>query len=1173
MTTRRRPYGPPTRERYERGERLRGALNAILNAAAQEGVADTSLEGAIRYQPLGPVGPGYGAVEPLPMPTPAPVAAPVAMPPMDAGGPMPAPAPSPGGALSLPTAAPMPVAKPTLSQMDPGGLVEAGYDPALADAGRDRGWGTWRWPDFSFGNPFSGERWGRSIQDTLHNLEILDRHIWRPMRQPFIEGLPAASSMPGTINVGIGPNGEVISPATEAMDARRQQLSNIYDQYEDVTGLPPGYWERGDIQQATTPVGLDIAAGFVADPTMLIPPLGVAQQGFRGVRAGANLGGDLAAGALPLRTAGGLHLPPPTGWTAPQYGSPIGPRLVAPGVGETPPMRTLAEFQAAQPGMSDALGQMRARLQQPTEPSGLWTPPIESPPPAAAPVEPLPGPGPATPAAATPPSTMGQQSGLGDDFATNANLGMDMGEGRATAAPLADEGQLRAAEQRRQQLAAGQSQMGGMEAPPQAAAAPVRRIEGNPAQAVIDDDEYDFTIAVMELDDPRLLASHNPGNFAPTPGYPQELQPRDRSSREMQENIAKIQGRFNPNRLLREHHDVRTGVPIVADEGGNVVVESGNGRIITLRQSPENYERYRQTIPEMSQKYGYGITPEQLAQFNKPVLVRVRQTPLTPDERIDFVRRANSRETAAMNITEVAGSDVRLLGDDLMARFEEPIGMSLEDWLETVDGRQFFDDFVERLPPEEQVQMRIGGRPSQDGYRRLNAALMAKTLGPEGKTVIDKFLGTAGEDMGRLQGGVTRAMPDLITLNARIERGASPAELSISSDLIRAMQVIEQLKNDGRRGSLMDKALDWLNTNTLGSERTLGSDVLVKIMAASTRSSQPLVRFLDHYVEQVIVLGDIRLRSSGDADPLGLGAVAAFREIPGKTELLEEAAQMATTGNNRVGVDVSDILESAAWRVDSPQARMQGQQGQPPSPNPPSPPDVGPAATVPPPTPEAPQSYDRIIRLANRAANIEGRTVGNRRAELDGLRSQLRGELEQFSDEDLRRLSHVPSVGNVGTANVATGAGARNAVAARILNEEASAVRAARGAPTPEAPVAREGFTFNLSESDVMQPGFQLPSSLFQRPDGRTKSVTMLGNEGLVINLDANHYVELVPGSTGGRTGSGYTRLVWDNGLGGRIQSKPLLSVNTAGALARCAARGHGAVPSDTGQRRLARGR
>ena len=56
---------------------------------------------------------------------------------------------------------------------------------------------------------------------------------------------------------------------------------------------------------------------------------------------------------------------------------------------------------------------------------------------------------------------MTTQNTLGDDFATNRNLGMELGSGRANKASLADEEQLQAAQERRRLLAAGQQDIFG----------------------------------------------------------------------------------------------------------------------------------------------------------------------------------------------------------------------------------------------------------------------------------------------------------------------------------------------------------------------------------------------------------------------------------------------------------------------------------------------------------------------------------------------------------------------------------------------------------------------------------------------------------------------------------------------------------------------------------------
>ena len=105
------------------------------------------------------------------------------------------------------------------------------------------------------------------------------------------------------------------------------------------------------------------------------------------------------------------------------------------------------------------------------------------------------------------------------------------------------------------------------------------------------DKVYQFRYRVVDLDD--VIPSHTDA-LTPNPDYPQELQPRLRNraaSRTQIENIAK---NLNPRALLLDSGFIDTGSMIV---GPDLVVESGNGRVLALRKAsqdfPEQYARYR----------------------------------------------------------------------------------------------------------------------------------------------------------------------------------------------------------------------------------------------------------------------------------------------------------------------------------------------------------------------------------------------------------------------------------------------------------------------------------------------------------------------------------------------------------------------------------------------------
>ncbi|MCU0951490.1 MAG: hypothetical protein MUC68_10605, partial [Burkholderiaceae bacterium] len=165
--------------------------------------------------------------------------------------------------------------------------------------------------------------------------------------------------------------------------------------------------------------------------------------------------------------------------------------------------------------------------------------------------------------------------------------------------------------------------------------------------------------ALIEADD--MVTSHD-RFLRRNAAYPQELQPRERERAASEMQISSISQRLDPARLGASA-DAATGAPIIGADG---LVESGNARSIALSRvyavDGEKAEEYRGWLRDNAQQFG--LSPDQVAGMSKPVLVRVRRTPVN---RAEFARQANASTVAAMSPTEQARSDAARLDtmDDL----------------------------------------------------------------------------------------------------------------------------------------------------------------------------------------------------------------------------------------------------------------------------------------------------------------------------------------------------------------------------------------------------------------------------------------------------------------------------------------------------------------------------
>jgi len=150
--------------------------------------------------------------------------------------------------------------------------------------------------------------------------------------------------------------------------------------------------------------------------------------------------------------------------------------------------------------------------------------------------------------------------------------------------------------------------------------------------------------ALMEADE--LTTSHDT-NLRPVAAYPAELQPRERERHASEMQVQQITQKLDPARL-GESADVATGAPIVGADG---LVESGNARTIALKRvyqtNGQKAENYRQFLRDNATRFG--LTAEDVAGMQRPVLVRQRETPVN---RAEFARQANQATVARMSPSE-----------------------------------------------------------------------------------------------------------------------------------------------------------------------------------------------------------------------------------------------------------------------------------------------------------------------------------------------------------------------------------------------------------------------------------------------------------------------------------------------------------------------------------------
>ena len=287
-------------------------------------------------------------------------------------------------------------------------------------------------------------------------------------------------------------------------------------------------------------------------------------------------------------------------------------------------------------------------------------------------------------------------------------------------------------------------------------------------------------LAIVEADE--LIASHDRQGKV-NPEFPAELQPRDRTRIASDAQIRSIQTDPDPDDLMQSQ-STDSGAPII---GPDMVVESGNGRVIGLRGAYRlgNQAKYRKEVEALAADHDIDI-----AGMKQPVVVRVRT-----DENIDraeFARQSNDPKVATMSATEQAQTDVARLGDTL-----EHFNPSEEGDLLAASNQSFIRAFHESVPVTELGSLITSdGQPSQALVNRMRNAAFYSAYRDTGE--LERLAEDPNPEAKNQMSAMLRAAPTF----ARARRTSEDAVQKLSDFTIGALQLARKGKQGDRRSAL-----------------------------------------------------------------------------------------------------------------------------------------------------------------------------------------------------------------------------------------------------------------------------------------------------------------------------------------------------------------------------------
>ena len=288
--------------------------------------------------------------------------------------------------------------------------------------------------------------------------------------------------------------------------------------------------------------------------------------------------------------------------------------------------------------------------------------------------------------------------------------------------------------------------------------------------------EVDIRYRIVDADD--LIASTTERG-APNPDYLQELQPRDRGKMYSLEQIYRIGANPDPE-LLGANRMASDGAPII---GADMMVESGNGRVLALRKAYKdntagNYRAYLRDNAEM-----FGLKAEDVERVKKPVLVRER---LTDVDRVKFTSEANESSIATMSASEHALDDAKKITPHVLSYYDT------ENSFEA--NKDFISGVISLLPKNEQADLiDKNGNISRAGLERVRYALAAKAY--KDNSILDRLAELLDDEVKNISNALIQAAPKMAILESDIESGGKRKELSLAKDIMQAVNTFVNIKN------------------------------------------------------------------------------------------------------------------------------------------------------------------------------------------------------------------------------------------------------------------------------------------------------------------------------------------------------------------------------------------
>lgn len=361
----------------------------------------------------------------------------------------------------------------------------------------------------------------------------------------------------------------------------------------------------------------------------------------------------------------------------------------------------------------------------------------------------------------------------------------------------------------------------------------------------------DKTPVVDKIVPLESLVTSNNDNGGINPNYPQEYQPRDRSRFADMIQVDNIAKNLDPE-MLGATEEIGGGSPIV-DKNGNVI--SGNGRTMAIRKAYGNPElaetsgkKYTKFIQSYAKKNGIDISG-----IKNPVLVRELQNESANEPVASW---ANVPTVAGMSASEQARVDAKKLTPEILSTYTDGD-------LDGINGSsQFIRSFQDKAVAKSQMAdfMDKDGKVSQNGLRRIKAALVAKAYGDS--SVLGRMSESTDDNMKNITNALTLAAPHMAFVQNKMDNGTLDEKYSIQKPLYEAVSELEDLrKNNGNVADVLNQS------NLFGPQMSDAAKTLLQFMDANKRKPNNIRQLLNDYATAVEEKGDPKQKNMFETEP------------------------------------------------------------------------------------------------------------------------------------------------------------------------------------------------------------------------------------------------------------------------------------------------------------------